>query len=134
MKLDDEVRELVYQTTVRTGRPPRAQDIAASFGCVESEVFDAFRRLRERKLLALARESGEIIMAPPFSAAPTPFQVVTAAQSYFANCVWDAYGIPAALHQDAQVESSCACCGDPMRLEVRGGVPVSAKGIAHFAV
>jgi len=134
MKLDADVQQFVYRTTVRNGRPPRAQDVAVTLGCAASEVLDAFRRLRERKLLALARESGEITMAPPFSAAPTPFHVVTAAQSYFANCVWDAYGIPAALHHDARIETSCACCGEPMRLEVHGGAPVPAKGVAHFAV
>jgi hypothetical protein len=73
-------------------------------------------------------------MAPPFSAVPTPFRVAAAGREYFANCVWDAFGIPAALHRDADVEASCACCGEPMSLAVRDGRPLPAPGIAHFAV
>lgn len=134
MMSDASVQQFVYGETVRCGKPPRAQEVADALGVSSGEILEAFRRLRERKLLALAAESGEITMAPPFSATPTLFQVRAAAQSYFANCVWDAFGIPAALHQDASIDSSCACCGDPMNLEVRDGRPVQAKGVAHFAV
>ena len=131
---DADVQQFVYGETVRSGRPPRAQEVANALGSAPGVVLDAFRRLRERKLLALAAESGEITMAPPFSAIPTLFQVRTSAQSYFGNCVWDAFGIPAALHQDAWIDASCACCGDPMNLQVREGRPEPAKGVAHFAV
>jgi hypothetical protein len=134
MMTDADVQQFVYRETVRSGRPPRALDVANALGGEAGEALAAFRRLRERKLLALAPESGEITMAPPFSAAPTSFHVITNAQSYFANCVWDALGIPAALHQDAKIDASCACCGEPMNLEVREGRPVFAHGVAHFAV
>jgi len=104
------------------------------FGLDRDEVVNAFRRLNTRRLLALARDSGEIVMAPPFSAVPTPFFVKSEARSYFANCVWDALGIAAALHQDVVIEASCGCCGEPMRLEVQGGSPTPVPAIAHFAV
>jgi hypothetical protein len=131
---DDEVRELVYDRTVLDGRPPRAAEVAAGLGMTEAEALESFQRLRSRRLLALAPESGEIVMAPPFSAVPTPFQVLVGDRAYFANCVWDAYGIPAALHRDADIRASCACCGEPMSLAVRDGRPTRAPGVAHFAV
>ena len=53
---------------------------------------------------------------------------------YFANCVWDALGIPAALHEDAVVDAEDGHTGEPMRLEVRGGAPVPTWCVAHFAV
>ena len=94
----------------------------------------AFGRLSLRRLLALAPESGEILMAPTFSAVPTPFLVKARDRSYFANCVWDAYGIAAAMGTDAVIDSSCACCGEPMQLRVANGSPVPERAVAHFAV
>jgi len=128
------LRELVYQTTVARGRPPRIDEAAAALGVVRSEVAEGFRALAARRLLALAPGSGEIVMAPPFAANPTPFRVVVGERAYFANCVWDAYGVAAALHADADVEASCGCCGEPMALAVRDGRPAPAEGVAHFAV
>jgi hypothetical protein len=132
----DEIRHEVYRATAAGGRPPRAAAVAAALGIGRDEALEAFRRLREKKLLYLAAESGEIVMAPPFSAVPTPFAVRCAGRDYFANCVWDAYGVAAALGADAEIDASCACCGEPMRLEVRDGAPLEPPegAIAHFAV
>ena len=131
---DPQVQLDVYRTTAESGRPPRAAEVAGRLGCGTSEVLEAFRRLNERRLLVLAPETGEIVMAPPFSAVPTPFLVRSGGTSYFGNCVWDALGIAAALNRDADVEASCACCGEPIGLRVRGGAPEPEPCVAHFAV
>ena len=132
--LERQVQLDVYGTTAGSGRMPRAADVAGRLGVDVGEVLDAFRRLNGRRLLALAPETGEIVMAPPFSAVPTPFLVRSGGTSYFGNCVWDALGIAAALHRDADVEASCACCGEPIGLRVRGGAPEPEPCVAHFAV
>ena len=124
----------VYATTVETGRPPRAAEVAAALGTGRDQVLSAFGRLSLRRLVALAPESGEILMAPPFSAVPTPFLVEARGRSYFANCAWDAYGVAAALGADVEVDASCGCCGEPIRLRVEGGEPVPERAVAHFAV
>jgi hypothetical protein len=124
----------VYRVTAETGRPPRAEEVAAALATTRDEVLALFRTLNARRLLALAPDSGEIVMAPPFSAVPTPFKVLSGGVEYFGNCVWDAYGIAAALQRDADVEASCACCGEPMAMAVRGGQAVETPGVAHFAV
>jgi hypothetical protein len=133
---DDAVRRHVYEVTVERGRPPFVADAATALGASRDDVRAAFGRLREQRLLLLAG-NGEIVMAPPFSAVPTPFRVVAGGGDYFANCVWDAYGVAAALGREADVEASCGCCGEPMRLAVRGGRTVLAAddtAVAHFAV
>lgn len=134
MPTDQELRHHVYTATVELGRPPRSDEVAAALGIPRAEVLEGFQRLRSRRLLYLAPDTGEIVMAPPFSAAPTAFLVTTERRSYFANCVWDAYGIAAALHSDAHIQASCGCCGEPMTLAVEGDRPVAASGVAHFAV
>jgi hypothetical protein len=87
MLSDAEVQQWVYSETVRKGRPPRSEELAVALGADRGEVLEAFRRLNGRRLLVLAPESGEITMAPPFSASPTSFFVTTGQRSYFANCV-----------------------------------------------
>ena len=133
--IDDQVlRQHVYAVTVEHGRPPLSGDIAAALGVPATEVLDGFQRLRARRLLYLAPDTGEVVMAPPFAAAPTAFLVAARGRTYFANCVWDAYGIAAALGSDAAIEASCGCCGEPMALAVEGGRPAATPGVAHFAV
>lgn len=131
---DDQLRNHVYTITAESGRPPRSAELSDRLGVSAAEVLEGFARLRERRLLYLDTETGEIVMAPPFSAAPTAFLVTAGDRRYFANCVWDSYGIAAALHRDAVVDASCGCCGAPMSLGVRNGSPVPSEGVAHFAV
>jgi len=60
---------------------------------------------------------GRIRMAPPFSGIATAFPVEANGRNYFANCVWDAYGIAAALHRDAVSRASDGHTGEPLTLE-----------------
>jgi hypothetical protein len=85
-------------------------------------------------VLVLQNGSDEILMAAPFSSVPTPFVVRTSSQEYFANCAWDALGIPAMLREDAETVASCGCCGAAMSLTVEGGELVGGEGVIHFAL
>jgi hypothetical protein len=69
-----------------------------------------------------------------FCAVPTPFLARNQDQSYFGSCVWDGLGVIAMLQGDGRLETSCAYCGERMTIEVRGGRPVSERGIIHFAI
>lgn len=65
----------------------------------------------------------------------TPFRVHANGRAYFANCAWDALGIPAALHADATIEAACAESNDPLPLAVDAGTVVTpATAVAHFLV
>ncbi len=134
MVSESEVQRYLYRAAAAQGRPPRAIAVAKALGVGRDEVLATFGRLRERRLLALAPESGEILMAPPFSAVPTTFLVNADGRSYFANCVWDAYGVAAALAADAEIDASCGCCGEPITLRVENQVPRPEPAVAHFAV
>jgi hypothetical protein len=73
-------------------------------------------------------------MAPPFSGVPTAFPVDTQGKRYYANCVWDAFGIAAALRADAVSAAADGQTGEPLTLEVKNGRPVPQPYVAHFAV
>jgi hypothetical protein len=135
MDFDTHVKIRIYDTIARTGSAPTAQDVAEALTASTQEVAAAFGRLHAKRLLV--PEPGDpsrIRMAPPFSGVETAFRVRTRERRYFANCVWDALGIPAALHEDAVVDAEDGHTGEPMQLEVRGGAPVPAPVVAHFAV
>jgi Alkylmercury lyase len=132
---DTTIKLTVYRTIAETGRAPDAGEVAAASGFSEAEVRSSFARLHARRLLV--PEPGDpsrIRMAPPFSGVPTAFPVHAMGKRYYANCVWDAYGIPAALHADAVIPASDAFTGEPLTLEVRDGQPVLLPYLAHFAV
>lgn len=130
---DQEVRRIVYDHTMQHGAPPSAATVAALTGPLE-RVQAAFQRLGDAHMLVLQRDTGEILMAAPFSAVPTLFPVVSGEGRWYGNCVWDALGIPAMLGVDAVVETTCGCCGTAMRLTVRDGQLVAPEGVIHFAV
>ena len=73
-------------------------------------------------------------MAPPFSAIPTQHRVRVGGRTYFANCSWDALGIPAALHAPAEVFSRCEQTLEPIHLGVSLEGPEPEQVVAHFAV
>ena len=76
-----------------------------------------------------------IRMLNPFSAVETPHRVEADDRSWFANCAWDALGIPAALQTDGAVRSACPDCDEPLELEVRAGqLARGADLLVHFLV
>jgi DNA-binding transcriptional MocR family regulator len=133
--LDTQVKLAMYDITAATGCVPNSREVSQRIDVAESEVLAAFERLHaKRLLLPEPGDPGRIRMAPPFSGIPTPFPVEANGKQYYANCVWDAYGIAAALHCDAFSRASDGHTGEPLNLEVKNGAPVLKSYVAHFAV
>ena len=134
-ELDFAVKMAIYRAIAESGSAPTSGDIAAATRLSEPEVRAAFGRLHAKRLLVPEPgDPGGIRMAPPFSGVPTAFPVDARGRRYYANCVWDAYGIPAALHTDATIPASDGETGERLELRVRGGAPVPGPYLAHFAV
>jgi Alkylmercury lyase len=136
-EIDGAVRRCVYDTLAATGRAPTQRDVAhVTFLAVEA-IEASFVRLARSHVLVLDG-LGEVLMAMPFSAAPTPFSVRATGsappQQWWANCAWDAFGIAAATGRDVEIDTDCPDCGEPLVLVVRDGQFVESAGIAHFAV
>jgi hypothetical protein len=134
-ELDLHIRNETYSSFVRIGNAPAPTEIAAALGLAADEVAASWRRLHDAHALVLEPEGAAIRMLNPFSAVKTPHRVEAGGRSWFANCAWDALGIPAALHTDGRIESSCPDCGEHLELEVRGGKLVEgAELLVHFVV
>lgn len=133
--LDTQVKLAIYDITADTGRIPNSLEVSRKIGIDENEVLGAFGRLHAKRLLLPEPDDPRRIrMAPPFSGVPTLFPVEANGKAYYANCVWDAYGIAAALHSDAISRASDAYTGEPLTLEVKNGRPILKPYVAHFAV
>ena len=134
-EIDTTVKLAIYRMIADTGATPTSAEVAQATGMAENDVRAAFARLHAKRLLV--PEPGDpsrIRMAPPFSGVATPFPVEAQGKRYYANCVWDAYGIAAALHADAVIPASDGYSGEPLTLEVREGQPITQPYVAHFAV
>ena len=132
---DREVRLTVYEHVIAESVPPTAHTIAARLGATVPDVEASLRRLADAHTFVLSPGTTSIWMAAPFSAVPTPFDVTVGDRHYFANCIWDALGVPACLHADARIDSACPDCGEPLRLDVRdGALQEPADGVLHFAI
>jgi hypothetical protein len=132
---DRRVRLSIYRAIVGDGRPPTAPEIASELGISTDEVEASLHRLDDAHAIVLAPGTPYVWMANPFSAIPTPFEVTVGDRRYFGNCIWDALGIPACLHEDAGIRTFCPDCSEPISLEVRGDtLAAAADATIHFAV
>ena len=130
---DLELRNATYRTFVELGRAPAAAEVATAIGRSEADVRDGWRRLHDAHALVLDG-AGELRMANPFSAVPTPFVVDAAGRQWYANCAWDAFGIGAALGVDSVIHSACPDCEEPIWLTVRDGQPDDTDLVFHVLV
>jgi len=129
------VKLAIYDTFAATGRAPTVADVAQQLTAPVEDVQAAFDELHQKRLLV--PEPGDptrIRMAPPFSGVPTPFRVILRGKTYYANCVWDSLGIPAAFHEDGLVRASDAHTGEAIALVIRNGNPKPVPCVIHFAV
>lgn len=135
MDFDTTAKMALYQQIAESACVPTAGDVARTLGKPVADVEQAFVRLQGKRLLVLEPGSRERVrMVPPFSGIPTKHVVHAFGKSYFANCAWDALGVAAALHTDADIDSTCGDCGKPMQFAVRGGKPTPQACAVHFAV
>ena len=131
---DSRVRAAIYGWFVERTEAPAAGDLAPVLSETPEAIRDAYGRLFRKRVLFLEPDGETIRMAPPFSAVSTQHRVRVGDRTYFANCSWDSLGIPAALHEAAEVFSRCEQTLEPIHLRVGVEGPAPAQVVAHFAV
>lgn len=128
------IRAAVYDHFAETGNAPTALDLQLRTGFSAGEIHTGLRTLAEGHHLVLAPGTTNIWMAHPFSAVPTEYRVDTEHRRYWANCAWDALGIPVVLNEDARTVTRCAETGAPVEVEIRDGQVNTGGGLVHFLV
>ncbi len=131
---DWDIRLYIYEVFVSQGRAPSHQAIAGHFGITAAAAQQALRRLHAAHALFLRPDSGDILMANPLSAIKTDYQVDIGGRKLYANCAWDSLGIPAMLHQDAQITARHPLSRQEIRYAVKDGqLAAEDQGYVHFA-
>jgi len=128
------VRTEVYRGIAADRLPPSLEELAGSLEVDVAEVAAALRRLESAHQLALLPDGSGVWMANPFSSVPTAFAVETARGRYWANCAWDALGVPAILGIDGMTRAPCANTGETLVFGVQSGQRVGDEGIIHLVV
>ncbi len=134
MEFDTQVKLAIYHHFAETGRRPSPDDIASSVDADVDQVLDAYRNLRAERVLVLEDDGASIRMAPPFSGIPTQHRVEAGGVEYYANCAWDALGIPAALQSPATIYARCEQSGELLQLEVGLDGPEASDWYFHCLV
>ena len=134
MDFDLLVKLAIYHHFAERGERPSPRQIGERIGAPAGDVPAAYLRLRAQRVLVLEADGTSIRMAPPFSGVPTQHVVEAGGVTYFANCAWDALGIPAALHKPAIVHSRCEQSQEPLTLEVGLQGPAASDWRFHCLV
>ena len=130
---DAHLRQFIYRHVIRESRAPTVAEMAAALSFSMRKTRSALARLARTHAFVL-QENGELWRAAPFSAVSTAFPVRSGKRAWYGNCIWDALGIPAMLHQNARIDASCGCCNHEMVLRVEEGRLLAPKGMVHIAV
>jgi hypothetical protein len=134
LELDQTVRLHVYGHFLTEEEPPTLRQIASALEVSSDLIAQALERLARARSLVLRPGTTEILMAMPLSADPTPFEVSAGGHTWWANCAWDALGVPAMLNCDARISAPCADCGEPLAVRVVNGEVQGQGELIHFTV
>lgn len=134
MTFETRVRTAILEAFAETGIAPSPTGIANRLGSEVEPVLEAWDRLREGRAIVTGEDGVSIRMANPFSGIPTEHTFESAGIRYYANCAWDALGIPAALARGGSVRSRCAQSAEPLRLEVGDDGPERCDWLFHSLV
>ena len=127
-----DARHFIYAFWVENERPPTAQDAANALEISIERARALYDELNARHALMLMPGTHTIRMANPFSGVPTGFRVRVGSKQYYANCAWDSFGIPAALHGDATIEAFCAETQEPRRFRTENGNVRGDSAVIYF--
>ena len=132
---DRGLRVEIYQHFARTTQAPSVDTLAKQLNVTTNEIEQGLTRLSALHAIALKPDSFDIWMAHPFSSVVTDVPVETSRGRYWANCVWDAFGIPVVLElRDTSTPTRCAGTGEPVELGLQDGRPRLTEGLIHFVV
>ena len=128
------LRTEIYQCIAATTAAPTPDELAAWSGKSRGEILQALDALEAHHHLALLPDRSGVWMAHPFSGIHTAFPVDTERGRFWANCAWDALGIPAILGIDGWTRTRCSATGDVVEYGVEKGERAGDDAFVHLLV
>jgi hypothetical protein len=137
----DSTVRLAIIDALLAGRTPSPASVAQTLHVNAGDVAGAFDRLAAGRAIVLDPSTRDVRMAAPLAGVETDFRVHVGDRFVYANCIWDALGVPAMLAgagrpATARIDTQCPDCAHPLTMEVRDGRLTShpSDAVVHFAV
>lgn len=133
--LEKRIRLFIYEFMLSSDRCPTLNEISLEAGLTPLATKQVLQQLETtHSAIVLSPGSGNVWLADPFAALPTPYPVISGSHSWFGMCVWDALGILVVADRDGRAPTLCPVSGEALELEVEAGSLASSPGVVHFAV
>ena len=126
------VRAEIYRVFAETGASASFEELASSLDASQAQVTTSVAVLYDAHEIAPLPDGAGVWMANPFSATETAYPVETPHMTCYANCAWDALGVPAILGTDGWTRTHCQESGVPMEFGVRDGRLTGDDGVIHL--
>jgi hypothetical protein len=131
---DQDLRGLLTRMIAQLGHAPTLAELAAAAGMAEAGTGQALRRLHEAHALLLHPHRCEPWAVHPFALSPGCCWVETPERGYWANCLYCALGMAAALNADSTVTTRLGGEGRTALFRVAGGKLLDTDGVFHLSV
>ena len=127
------MRGALTRAIARLGHAPDNAALAAELNVDESELEASLQRLHDEHSLLLHPHSHRPWAVHPFALSPGACWVQTPKQGYWANCLYCAFGICAALGADATISTRIAAEREFVQYSIRGGEPSPTSDVFHLS-
>jgi hypothetical protein len=129
---DQDVRGALTRAIAGRGFAPSSGELAAELNVAVDAIDASLLRLADAHALLLHPGTTRPWAVHPFALAPGSCWVQCNERGYWANCVYCAFGIAAALNQDASVTTRYGGEAETVRYEVRSNT-VSSEDVFHLS-
>jgi hypothetical protein len=132
-KDDEAVRGALTRAIARLGHAPDVDALAAELSRSPSQVARSLHYLADAHALLLHPGTATPWVVHPFALSTGSCWVETARGGYWANCLYCACGIAAAMRCDAHIHTRYGGEAQAVRFEVANGVLVDTGDIFHLS-
>lgn len=130
---DLRVRGALTQSIAALGHAPANADLAARCGCTVEEVEHSLDRLQASHSLLLHPHSHTPWAVHPFALSPGSCWVAAGGRGWWANCLYCAMGIVAAVGLDADIHTRLGGESEPLVVRIHGGRVENSSFLFHLS-
>jgi hypothetical protein len=130
---DQALRGRLVRAIAASGHAPGMDELAAEAGLSPSEVEASLGRLHDAHALLLHPDRRTPWVVHPFALSPGSCWVETEKCGYWANCLYCALGIAAALRAEARITTRLGGEAETRCYRVEGGRLDDADGVFHLS-
>jgi hypothetical protein len=120
---------------INTGGCPNRSELSNQLNLPIARIEQALTSLAEQRGVVLHPHVCEPWVVHPFSTTPTPHWVESRGMSWWAPCIWCAFGIATLVSGETQIHTRMGSEAEPLVIRVLDGHPVGLEEVlVHFAI